>query len=320
MLIGITFKIYIKWSDARLSFQNLDTESENLISQEAASTLWLPSDNIQHDNAILGEIVMDSHKKVGVTNLTIAMAGNIMDSLENYVYKGSQSQIFIEKRFKIIYSCIFELGMFPFDQHNCNFTMRLDFEKSGSIMFTEDDRPIIYRGPKTVGQFEISDLASETQNDRLFTKFIFSLTIRRFVTNQMLTTFLPTFLLWCLGYATLFIEIENFTDRFIGTVTALLVLVSLLSSVNDDLPKTSYFKFIDIWFLWYITNILSIIMVHILMSRISNVTINEEETITSIGSTMISKNTRKETANTIAIVGFALSTSVFVIIYFSLST
>ena len=320
MLIGITFKVCIKWSDGRLNFLNLDTDSKNLISQETTSKLWLPSDNIQHDNAILGEIIMDGHKKVGVKNLTTAMPVNKLDSLENYIYKGSQSQMFIEKRFKIIYSCIFELTRFPFDRHNCNFTMKLDVEKSNSILFTKDDIPIKYQGPKTVGQFEIYDVASETRNDSRSTKFVFSLTIRRFVISQMLSTFLPTFLLWCLGYATLFIEIENFTDRFIGAVTALLVLVSLLSSVDDDLPKTSYFKFIDIWFLWYITNILLIIMFHILISRIFNVTMEEEETTTSFGSTIIDKNTKRKDANTKAIVGFAVSSSVFVIIYFSLTT
>ena len=85
----------------------------------------------------------------------------------------------------------------------------------------------------------------------------------------MLSTFLPTVLLWCLAYFTLFIDIENFSDRFIGTVTALLVLVALLSSVNGDLPKTSYFKFIDMWFLWYITSILLIILFHIFLNNIS---------------------------------------------------
>ena len=141
--------------------------------------------------------------------------------------------------------------------------------------------------------------------------------------DQMLNTFLPTFLLWCLSYSTIFIEIGNFTDRFIGTVTALLVLVSLLSSVNDDLPKTSYFKFIDIWFLWYITNILLIIMYHIVVSRISNITIDtteQGETVATDNSAEINRNKRQENANNVAVFGFATSTIAFIIIYFSLTT
>ena len=320
MLIGITFKIGIKWIDGRLRFQNLDSNGRNLISKEATLKLWLPSDNIHHDNAILGEIVMDDKRKVGVTNLTVAMPGDTMNSVENYIYEGSQAQLFIEQRFKITYRCIFELAMFPFDSHICNFTMKLDVQKSNLILFTEDDTPILYEGPTTVGQFEISEVASKAQNDGCSPKFMFSLTIRRFVTNQMLSTFLPTFLLWCLGYATLFIDIENFTDRFIGTITALLVLAALLSSVNEDLPKTSYFKFIDIWFLYYITNILLIIMFHILISQICSNVIEDGITMTSIHSSVIRKNTRRQKTNTMAKVGFALSTVAFVGIYFNLTT
>ena len=71
--------------------------------------------------------------------------------------------------------------------------------------------------------------------------------------------------LWLLSYSTLFIKLNDFNDRFIGTVTALLVMTSLLGSINMTLPRTSYFKFIDLWFLWYIANIFSIITFHIIV-------------------------------------------------------
>ena len=100
---------------------------------------------------------------------------------------------------------------------------------------------------------------------RKITKFIFSIEITRLYMNQMLNTFLPTILLWSLAYFTLFIDVEIFSDRFIGTITTLLVQVSLLSSINDDLPKTSYFKFMDLWFLWYTTFIFAIILFHIIL-------------------------------------------------------
>ena len=59
-----------------------------------------------------------------------------------------------------------------------------------------------------------------------------------------------------------------------GTVTSLLVLASLLSSINMSLPKTSYFKYIDVWFLWYLFNIFLLIVYHILLD-FGNSTIKE---------------------------------------------
>ena len=85
----------------------------------------------------------------------------------------------------------------------------------------------------------------------------------RIYNDQMINTFIPTFLLWGLGYSTLFININDFSDRYMGAVTALLVLASLLASINQTLPRTSYFKYIDMWFLWYLANLFVIILYHI---------------------------------------------------------
>ena len=140
--------------------------------------------------------------------------------------------------------------------------------------------------------------------------------------NQMLNSFLPTALLWSVAYFTHFISTDNFSDRFIGTVTALLVLVALLSSVNGDLPKTSYFKYIDCWFLWYITTILLIILFHIFLNRTEN-------TKASIFISMMfrQKNQVDELEpnlrikiNKLSMICFALTTILFDAIYFYLTT
>ena len=62
--------------------------------------------------------------------------------------------------------------------------------------------------------------------------------IHRNLMNSVLGTFVPTSLLWSLSYFTLFIDINDFSDRFIGAVTTLLVLVALLNAKNEELnPK-----------------------------------------------------------------------------------
>ncbi len=48
-----------------------------------------------------------------------------------------------------------------------------------------------------------------------------------------------------------------------GALTSLLVLASLLASIEENLPKTSYFKKIDVWFMSYIIFIFVIIVFHI---------------------------------------------------------
>ena len=64
-----------------------------------------------------------------------------------------------------------------------------------------------------------------------------------------------------------------------GAVTALLVLAALLSSIDDQLPKTAYFKFVDLWFNWFIANIFFIILIHIFVDYYNrrDKSINERE-------------------------------------------
>ena len=91
----------------------------------------------------------------------------------------------------------------------------------------------------------------------------------RMFTHQLTITFVPTFILWLFGYITLFIEPhgEGFSDRFIGAGTALLVIATLLNAINSDLPKTSYMKYIDFWFVWHVISIFSMIAYHIVLNR-----------------------------------------------------
>ena len=104
-----------------------------------------------------------------------------------------------------------------------------------------------------------------TNNSDRKTSFIFSVQFQRLYRQHLLSTFLQSFLLWFLSYLTLFIDISDFSNRFMGAVTSLLVLSARLGSMEESLPKTAYFKIIDIWFNWYVGNTFIIILVHVIV-------------------------------------------------------
>ena len=314
MAIGITFEVQIKWKDSRLNYENIKPHDKNLLSLEAANKLWLPCENIIHDNAILGQIIEDKHRSVGVTSLTNQKPVDIKQSIENYLYTGSEAELFMVQRFKIVYNCVFTLAKFPFDEHACNFIMQLKTQKNNSIAFVKDHPSISYRGSSTVNEFSIMNLSSETLHNENCTNFIFGIQIHHNIMDTLLGTFLPTVLLHLLAWFTLFIDINNFSDRFVGSVTTLLVLVALLSSLNDDMPKTSYFKFIDLWFLWYISAILSITIYHIFVNHLPN---NKIEFI--LDGKKVVKLSKRQKVNRVAIALFAISTLIFDIVYFTLT-
>ena len=53
-----------------------------------------------------------------------------------------------------------------------------------------------------------------------------------------------------------------------ATITVLVVMAALLASLKDTLPQTSYFKFIDLWFMWHIINIFLIFAYHVILNKI----------------------------------------------------
>lgn len=265
MLVGITLEIKMKWNDNRLTFANLNRDRKNPVSEEIVQKLWLPLDNIIHENAVIGKVHPDDIRRIFVVPNTDPMLLEGYETYEELLYSGAENSLEVSQRFRIEYDCVFNLEKFPFDRQKCDFILKMMLSHNNSKSLVEDDIAVIYNGESKIDQFYIGQMIANTTNTGLESRLIVSIELDRIYNDQMINTFIPTFLLWMLGYSTLFINIKDFNDRFMGTVTALLVLASLLSSINMTLPRTSYFKYIDLWFLWYLANIFAIILYHIIL-------------------------------------------------------
>ena len=129
--------------------------------------------------------------------------------------------------------------------------------------------------------------------------------------------------MWFLAYLTLFIEIEDFSNRFMGMVKAWLVLAALLASMADRLPQTSYFKYIDLWFTFYIINIIALIMLAIFVNAIFKqddpMFVSKKVVNQQVGINPESKRKRAIEYNNIAKILFPAIVALFSILYFFLS-
>ena len=173
-------------------------------------------------------------------------------------------------RYRLKYNCKFWLRGFPFDRQNCPFIIQMKSDKITTVSLAKAQPPVRYDGPDVVEQFTIQNYTVVTNTNSRRTSFNLTITMVRVYTDQLITAFFPTSLLWILAYLTLFISLDDFSDRIMVSVTALLVLAALLSSINSSLPDTSYFKYIDLWFLWYTTNIFLIASFHICLGVIED--------------------------------------------------
>ena len=263
MLLGLTIEITMKWADSRLTFANLNRRKKNPVPKYIVDQLWLPLDNVIQENAVIGKIYRDDIQRVFVTPVANPIPLNRLETFEEHIYRGSENPMEISQRFRVEYDCLFRLEKFPFDTQQCNLTLKMMLQTNNSIMLVPDIDPIVYNGEMKVGQFYIGNLSVTTVTHEEETRFVGIINLTRIFNYQLTNSFVPTILLWLIAYSTLFIGIDQFNVRFMGTLTSLLVLSSLLSSISKSLPTTSYFKFIDLWFLWYLANIFCMVLHHV---------------------------------------------------------
>ena len=273
MTVGLTIETKLRWRDRRVTFLNiLDSADGFNTFRDVPNTLyrkiWLPMPKIVHENAVIGQIKKDDNLYVQIHP---KMEPEIVDTerpTEDLMFLGKDNDLVMIQRFKLEYRCDFFLKVFPFDQQACKFIMKLKVQSNTSVMFTESSEPVVYEGPRILTEFEVGKISSETKLTDRDAFFTYSIEFKRLYISHITSTYFQTFLLWFLAYITVFIQVQDFTNRFMGTVTALLVLAALLASIGDKLPQTSYFKYIDLWFMVYILNIIILIIFHVFIDNI----------------------------------------------------
>ena len=326
MEVTLTIAMRIKWYDKRLTFFNLITNKNNFISNEKSSQIWTPLRDIIHENAIIGEMTNGFHSVKPHPSLPEDVDDTI--AIENRSFNGSSNALELTHFIKVKYNCIFNVKNFPFDSQTCKFYLKLNQNKDEPVSF-RGDGTITYEGPSIVGAFSIGKMFSKIQNTNDSTKYIIVLPMSRIFANQLLITFIPTVVLWLFGYSTLFIEPDEdgFSNRFMGAGTALLVITTLFNAVNDDLPTTSYLKFVDFWFVWHAISIFIIIAFHICLDRVRTyLTRFNEEDLTPAQSMSVSETQKNDgwvmvvRINKYFIFVFACLSGLFYVIYFTLTT
>ena len=161
------------------------------------------------------------------------------------------------------YGCTFDLRSFPFDDQKCAMDFTMESAKASYIQLRPEN--VSYQGDIMLLEFFIKDIyANDGPLKNGQGKSVVSVHIHfHRELGNMVNTYFQTFLLCLMAYLTLYINLSDFANRFMGALTSLLVLASLLASIEANLPKTSYFKKIDVWFMSYIIFIFVIIVFHI---------------------------------------------------------
>ena len=74
--------------------------------------------------------------------------------------------------------------------------------------------------------------------------------LKRKISKELLTTFLPTILLLLIAFTSTFFDKSLFGDALAVNLTIMLVMTTIFTSKIEELPPTSDMKMIDIWLIF----------------------------------------------------------------------
>jgi hypothetical protein len=331
MMIGTTFRIQLRWTDNRLTFKHLNYHQQlhqkTTIKSEELKSIWSPLEYLVFDNADIGNKRVSKGKVFSVMANHPPMPADVYLDGEENIFDSRHTEMEVVQSWKDTYRCTFNFVHYPFDDHRCQFIVRIASPENRKVILLGNN--IQYNGSKAVKEFEVTEIFSgintsldaDQSNENYFK---FTIKLRRKGGSGVRTIFVPSIALWTLGFLTLFLNVEDFTNRNRISVTVLLCLFTLFGSltIKQEFPKTTEFRYVDVWFLWYMTNVFLINCHHLLIDKIHQIEtrgylqpINREKSFHNEKSFWKSP----KIVNAIGIVFFVSATIIFNVFYITVS-
>ena len=142
------------------------------------------------------------------------------------------------------FQCIFDLRNYPFDRQTCSIEMAT----------SNLDAPITRLIPKELWVEQNPDMIlfhlDRWDFDYKGKNLQMRIFLKRKIMSEMLTTYLPSFLLLMITFATTFFKPFFFEAALTVNLTNMLVMTTIFISVMEKLPITSYPKMVDFWLIF----------------------------------------------------------------------
>ncbi|KAK4314634.1 hypothetical protein Pmani_014085 [Petrolisthes manimaculis] len=134
------------------------------------------------------------------------------------------------------------------------------------LNFSWVDFRLSFRNLKSASRLnQVVSVSLRTNNSDTMAKAEVEVKLQRRVGYPIISIYVPTVILLILAYLSLIFRRDNFEARVMSSLTVLLVLAALFTQTSTSLPKTSYFKMVDVWLLFSISLIFFVIVFHVII-------------------------------------------------------
>ncbi|KAK8402088.1 hypothetical protein O3P69_001288 [Scylla paramamosain] len=255
-LLSMTFQINLNvtliWKDHRVTFNHLQVKSRRrvVLIEDEQRKVWGPK-------LVVEDTVGDTQTSL---ELLAEKRGEGRPTHLGYEYPGAENPLKEVIDLRSTVYCKYTLLWYPWDVQRCSVRLKVTNVRESGLLLNESSG--VLNCPTLLEEYKVESCTLGKEEAPTNTITVYLQLSRRYE-YHLFTTFLPTSLLLILGYGTLLLPVESINERGTMSLTTLLVFISLYTETNNSLPSTSYLKYIDVWFVFSITYLSVIIIVHL---------------------------------------------------------
>ncbi|CAL4064074.1 unnamed protein product, partial [Meganyctiphanes norvegica] len=282
------------WYDIRLKFQNLKiSDSLNLQTFTEIKKLWTPTVGFVNTKNYEHTLV-DEETRMLIMKRTPFITRDSSVAAEVEIYSGTSNPMIISRKYSSNFICDFDLTYYPFDEQRCDMRLKMNSASVNFITFDPVNSTVVYLGTTQLVEYQIGAPYLIFDNNNEYSEVRVRIPLIRLSGYAILNIYTPSTILLLICYITLFFRTDIFEVRVMTALTTLLVMATLFAQVSASLPKTSYFKMVDIWLLFCIIISFFIIIFHALIDK----GVNHKERLTLTKFSPINKATSKKIIKT----------------------
>ncbi|XP_076031153.1 uncharacterized protein LOC143019399 [Oratosquilla oratoria] len=281
MLMDSTFNLTFTWYDNRLIFRNLKEASYlNQLSENEEQKIWSPA--VTFKNSIgRKRSIKDVETYMTVLNNVMSKEINPKLAEEAQLFEGAYNPVIMSRVYSAVITCDFDLVLYPFDVQRCSMNMEMLSTTKSYLVFGNQSK-VSYTGSTFLIEYEVGVPKLYSIQFGAYSNIVAEVPFARRLGYALLNIYTPSLILLIIAYSTLFYRLDIFEVRVMTSLTSLLVMATLFSQVSDSLPKTSYFKMVDVWLLFCIISTFLVIIFHAVIDIVYHNTVNPQQRITKV--------------------------------------
>ncbi|KAK8386807.1 hypothetical protein O3P69_017915 [Scylla paramamosain] len=176
---------------------------------------------------------------------------------EDEHFKGADNDLVEQRTLTVRSACQFDLSMYPFDVQACRVVVRSVLGVRSLSLLSEG---VHFLGSRRLLEYYVREVRAEGGHREGLSHVTLHFTFYNLFKYYICGTYVPTTLLLSITHLTFFFHLDDFTNRVMVSLTALMVMSTLFLQTNQAMPRTAYLKLVDIWFVFCIVMNFSVVL------------------------------------------------------------